>query len=285
MELEFYGHPEPICSCANYRSHRSDGSCVSPTSYTTEFWYLALATLCRGSSESNIWDETFADFAPYVSVAPEIDGALFVARSFTKFFAVPGLRLGCLVARDPSRAGLPALVVGQRGRGGGRYRRGEGSGLRRNRARGGGAGRRQLFSALGELSGITAYPGAANFLLVRGPEMLPERLARRGILVRGCEPFCGLGPGYFRVAVRGEKENESCSWGRYGTRSRGRRSGPRPGPRRPPERQERLRRRTRAGLGLPRRALRSDRPYRSRRPGRALRGAQAAKKPDRRRAP
>jgi threonine-phosphate decarboxylase len=28
------------------------------------------------------------------------------------------------------------------------------------------------------------------------------------MLVRGCEPFPGLGSGYFRVAVRREAENE-----------------------------------------------------------------------------
>jgi threonine-phosphate decarboxylase len=57
------------------------------------------------------------------------------------------------------------------------------------------------------LPGIEPFPGAANFLLVHGPEGLPERLARRGVLVRGCDPFVGLGPGYFRVAVRTEAEN------------------------------------------------------------------------------
>ena len=36
----------------------------------------------------------------------------------------------------------------------------------------------------------------------RGPDGLPERLARRGVLVRGCGPFYGLGPEFFRVAVR-----------------------------------------------------------------------------------
>jgi threonine-phosphate decarboxylase len=37
---------------------------------------------------------------------------------------------------------------------------------------------------------------------------VPEDLARKGILVRGCEPFLGLGSGFFRVAVRGAEENE-----------------------------------------------------------------------------
>jgi threonine-phosphate decarboxylase len=54
---------------------------------------------------------------------------------------------------------------------------------------------------------LQPFPGAANFLLVRGPEGLAGRLARRGVLVRGCGPFMGLGDEYFRVAVRGEDEN------------------------------------------------------------------------------
>jgi len=57
------------------------------------------------------------------------------------------------------------------------------------------------------LAGLEPFPGAANFLLVRGPDGLPERLARRGVLVRGCGPFDGLGPEYFRVAVRSTEDN------------------------------------------------------------------------------
>ena len=65
--------------------------------------------------------------------------------------------------------------------------------------------REDLFGALDALPGLHPFPGAANFLLVRGPEGLPERLARRGVLVRGCGPFYGLGTEFFRVAVRDEK--------------------------------------------------------------------------------
>ena len=36
---------------------------------------------------------------------------------------------------------------------------------------------------------------------------MPEDLDRKGVLVRGCEPFRGLGPGFFRIAVRGAEEN------------------------------------------------------------------------------
>jgi threonine-phosphate decarboxylase len=67
--------------------------------------------------------------------------------------------------------------------------------------------REDLFRALDALPGLQPFPGAANFLLVSGPEGLPGRLARRGVLVRGCGPFHGLGPEYFRVAVRDAEEN------------------------------------------------------------------------------
>jgi histidinol-phosphate/aromatic aminotransferase/cobyric acid decarboxylase-like protein len=67
--------------------------------------------------------------------------------------------------------------------------------------------RSELTDGLRALPGLVVYPGVANFLLVRGPSGVAERLARRGVLVRGCGPFAGLGDEYFRVAVRGAGEN------------------------------------------------------------------------------
>jgi threonine-phosphate decarboxylase len=154
-------------------------------------------------------DEAFADFAPGTSVAAEVGEGLYVARSFTKFFAMPGLRLGCLVCDDPERIqefqpswsvnaiAAAAGVAAVRDRD---FVEASVAGIARLR--------QDLFEALEALPGLTPFPGVANFLLVRGPVGLPERLARRGVLVRGCEPFLGLGPGYFRVAVREAAENE-----------------------------------------------------------------------------
>ena len=169
---------------------------------------LALLERARSAGAILVVDEAFADFAPGESVADAVDEHLYVARSFTKFFAVPGLRLGCLVARDPDlvRPFQPswpvnvAAAAGIAAAGDADYaeetlaevalRRGE------------------LVSALRSFPGLHVYAGAANFLLVRGPENLPERLARRGVLVRGCEPFPGLGRRFTRIAVRGAEENE-----------------------------------------------------------------------------
>ena len=154
-------------------------------------------------------DEAFTDFVPEVSVTPEVDGSLFVARSFTKFFAVPGLRLGCLVALDPKRirafqpswsVNAVAAVAGIAAAKDRVYAETTLAEVAQSRA--------ELLGALRTLPRVVAYPGAANFLLVRGPRWLPDELAHRGILVRGCEPFRGLGPEFFRVAVRKKEENE-----------------------------------------------------------------------------
>ena len=169
---------------------------------------LRMARRVREAGAVLVVDEAFADFTPHLSVASEVDETLFVARSFTKFFAVPGLRLGCLVASDVGRvrAFQPSWPVNAVAVAAGVAAAKEAAFVEAT------LGevtlrRQELHSALNELSGITPYPGAANFLLVRGPQGLPEELAKRGILVRGCEPFCGLGPGFFRVAVRSAKEN------------------------------------------------------------------------------
>lgn len=154
-------------------------------------------------------DEAFADFAPHLSVAQEAGEGLYVARSFTKFFAVPGLRLGCLVSQDAGRvrAFQPSWSVNAVAAAVGIAAAGDESFAEKTLAEVK-IRRQELFSALGSLPGLTPYPGAANFLMVRGPEGIAEELAQRGVLVRGCGPFQGLGPGFFRVAVRGAGENE-----------------------------------------------------------------------------
>jgi threonine-phosphate decarboxylase len=170
---------------------------------------LRVAERVREAGAVLVVDEAFADFAPHLSVAREAGEGLYVARSFTKFFAVPGLRLGCLVTEDTERvrAFQPSWPVNAVAAAVGIAAAADESFAERALAEVA-LRRQELFSALGELPGLTPYSGAANFLLVRGPEGLAEELARRGVLVRGCEPFRGLGPGFFRVAVRGAEENE-----------------------------------------------------------------------------
>lgn len=171
---------------------------------------LKIAVRVREAGAVLILDEAFVDFVPEASVADRADEGLLVARSFTKFFAIPGLRLGCLVCPDAQRvqALQPSWPVNAVAAAAGIAAARDGDFAERSVEKVARL-RQSLSAALGALSGLEVFPGAANFLLVRGPAAMPERLARRGILVRGCEPFAGLGPGYFRVAVRGEVANEA----------------------------------------------------------------------------
>lgn len=50
--------------------------------------------------------------------------------------------------------------------------------------------------------GCEVIPGEANFLLFRAPVPLLEPLRKQGILLRGCANFRGLGPQWYRAAVR-----------------------------------------------------------------------------------
>jgi threonine-phosphate decarboxylase len=170
---------------------------------------LEIAARVRQAGAGLVVDEAFADFAPEAGVAAEVGEDLCVARSLTKFFAIPGLRLGCLVCARAGRvqAFQPSWSVNAAAAA-------AGVAALRNRAfveasvAAVARLREELFEALGALPELTPFPSAANFLLLRGPAGLPERLARQGVLVRGCEPFMGLGSEYFRVAVRSATENE-----------------------------------------------------------------------------
>ena len=169
---------------------------------------LEVAAHVQEASAVLVVDEAFADFVPGISVTDMVDRGLWVTRSFTKFFAIPGLRLGCLVCDEARRVqalqpswpvnavAAAAGITAVRDRNFAETSIAEVTRLRQD-----------LFRELDALPGLQPYPGVANFLLVRGPEGLPGRLARRGVLVRGCGPFHGLGPEYFRVAVRNAEEN------------------------------------------------------------------------------
>ncbi len=155
-----------------------------------------------------IVDEAFVDFVPEISVADVESESLYVARSFTKFFAVPGLRLGALICEHAEEAQTfqPSWSVNAIAAAAGIAAAKEHD-FTTNSIQEVARLRVALVEDLKKLPGIEVYPGAANFLLLRGPNGLVGELAKAGVLVRGCEPFEGLTDEYFRVAVRGVKQN------------------------------------------------------------------------------
>ena len=59
-----------------------------------------------------------------------------------------------------------------------------------------------------EALGIRVVSGEADFLLLYTTQPIYDRLLAKGILIRNCENFRGLGEGYYRIAVKKQEENE-----------------------------------------------------------------------------
>lgn len=137
---------------------------------------------------------------------------LFILKAFTKSYAMAGLRLGyCLCAdgdllramsrtAQPWNVSVPAQMAGVAALGEGDY-------LARSRALIG-AQREWLAGQLAAL-GMYVCPSRANYLLAYEEKPVCERLLARGILVRDCSNYHGLGRGWFRVAVRQAEENRA----------------------------------------------------------------------------
>ena len=166
----------------------------------------------RAGSGILLLDEAFIELSdPGQSLVGERDPALFLLRSLTKAFGVPGLRFGygfgdpgliarMEVLRPPWSVNAFAqefALLALRN-----YDRLEGSRLRVTQER------EWLVARLRDL-GLDPLPSAANFLLVPLKEAasgLAARLLGKGILVRDCASF-GL-PDSIRIAVRKREENE-----------------------------------------------------------------------------
>ncbi|WP_019912888.1 threonine-phosphate decarboxylase CobD [Paenibacillus sp. HW567] len=165
-------------------------------------------------------DEAFIDFIPEErrqSLLPELGvyRHTVLIRSMTKFFAIPGLRLGYTIAAPELAAAMTgkqvswsvnglALLAGEACLRSGRDYEERTRGLIA-------AERAALRQGLKRL-GCEVPPGEANFLLLGLPApwsaaALQEKLGRSGILVRSCAMYPGLGPGHIRVAVKGREDN------------------------------------------------------------------------------
>ena len=164
-----------------------------------------------------IVDEAFIDYCRTQSVVSMLSEhpRMMLLRSLTKFYAMPGLRIGYLVgaskvvgqlkdrqppwsvnslAQEVSRAVLHDHAYATKSR----------SFMKSERSR--------FMRGLRSLSGLRVYPSAANFVLIELPATtcageVTDRLASEGLLVRDCSTLPGLTTQMIRVAVRTAKEN------------------------------------------------------------------------------
>lgn len=165
-------------------------------------------------------DEAFMDFLLPDRQQSLIDCVadypnLVVLRSLTKFYSLPGLRLGYAVAhpdrlrlwqqwRDPWSVNGLAEAVARAVLQDTAFQQQTWNWLE--------AARAQLMQGLAALPGLNPLPGAANYLLVRSerpvPQLQLQLLQHSRILIRDCLSFPELGDRFFRVAVRTIPENQ-----------------------------------------------------------------------------
>lgn len=160
-------------------------------------------------------DEAFADFCgKEISLLPDIPPNMIVLRSLTKFYSIPGLRLGLAFASASNaaliRKHLPPWSVNSIAQEVGGKILTSTDAYTDETLTHIGELRREFTAQLTEL-GLKVFPGLANYLLVKLPEEHPalcDRLLKEyHIAVRDCGNFAGLNSGFLRVAVKNRDEN------------------------------------------------------------------------------
>lgn len=199
-----------------------------------------IADLCREKGTFLLVDECFIELTDFAfqnfAGKTEQNDRLIVLRSFTKTFAVPGVRLGYCVANErlagqilrqlPEwNVSVVAAAAGEAAFGLGKYLRRGNAVVERER--------RYLTEKLKAL-GFEVFPSDTNFLLffdllgaagtvaatgtagaenvaagkaLEGGRNLKELLLKKKILIRDCSDYKGLEEGFFRIAVKRRREN------------------------------------------------------------------------------
>ena len=184
---------------------------------------LDLVEFCREKNVIVSVDENYIEFAEkgqdstmagYVKKYKN----LFVIRSVTKFYGMPGIRLGYGLAteslidtlqtvRQPwsinSLAAYATLAAFKD------------TAFIENTKRTIAEKRTRFAEMLSEIDGLHVFPSVTNFLLVKillkkvTATSLKEELSKQGLLIRDCSTFMGLDNRYFRVTVRTTEDNSN----------------------------------------------------------------------------
>ncbi|MCX8191881.1 MAG: aminotransferase class I/II-fold pyridoxal phosphate-dependent enzyme, partial [Nitrososphaerales archaeon] len=166
-------------------------------------------------------DEDFIEFVPnheshtLAAMVNEFTN-LFIIRSFTKSFALTGLRIGYGIACEEmikliSNGKIPwnintlAELAALASLSDTQYLKKTYELIKRERS--------YLYRELRRIGGLRPYPTDANFILIdtRGSGLagseLKEKLLNYNVLIRDCRSFRGLDEYYIRVSVRTRDEN------------------------------------------------------------------------------
>jgi L-threonine-O-3-phosphate decarboxylase len=192
----------------------------NPHNPTGKLWTREEILPCLKQFNLVVIDEAFMDFLdpsqeqsliPWVTEYPN----LVILRSLTKFYSLPGLRIGYAIAhpdrltrwqqwRDPWSVNTLAVAATAAALQDKEFQQQTWNWLTPARSR--------LFQQLEAIPGLQPLAGAANYLLVQtqmSATKLQEQLLKNyQIVIRDCLSFPELGDLYFRIAVRLPSEND-----------------------------------------------------------------------------
>lgn len=186
------------------------GNLIEPSLLT------GIAKRCRKQNITLVLDECFIAFTgtqkmdSFCVRMMEYPNVIII-QAFTKLFAIPGVRLGYLMCGNRETAAqireqLPewnlsvfAQKAGTAACNETEYVKTSVDFICKER---------EWLKEKLEKQNIYVYPSKANYLLLKTKLPLYDGLLKRGILIRDCSDFRGLGREYYRVAVKSREENE-----------------------------------------------------------------------------
>jgi threonine-phosphate decarboxylase len=182
-----------------------------------------LFEICQKNGIFLVLDESFFDFLTVEDRARTVEGVqliseydrLMVLKSFTKMYAMPGLRFGYGICSDQMllarmREKMQPWNVSSVAEAAAREAAAQISFAEESAKRT--EKHRTQMKRWMEEAGYRVFPSDTNFLLFRGPQNLQNYCIDQGYLIRDCSNFPGLedenGERFFRVCVRSEAKNK-----------------------------------------------------------------------------
>jgi threonine-phosphate decarboxylase len=179
-----------------------------------------IATACESRDCWCVFDEAFIDFVQDArsSVAfAEKNRKYIVLRSLTKIFALPGLRVGCVVGHPDTigllREAIEPWSVNAVAHHVSRACLEVADGFVRETRKFVSLKVARITDALSKLSGIHIFPSVANFMIMEvEDELIPgafgKHMLEHGIRVRDLRGLHGCRVGLYRIGIRSKSDND-----------------------------------------------------------------------------
>ena len=176
-----------------------------------------ISSACKEKEIFLLMDECFNDFLEEPEKYTLLETAkkekhIFILKAFTKMYGMAGIRLGYGICTDrillekmyeagppwnvsvlAQKAGIAALEERDYPKITREYIKKE---------------KEKLYEKLDKL-GIQYWKTEANYIFFKEKKGLKELFLEKGILIRDCSNYEGLEEGYYRIAVKSEKDNET----------------------------------------------------------------------------